>query len=68
MNLKDKIIYRVLNEDDSCREYYFNCIGDTLKGFKEYYSENVKMLESKSLEYLIENYGHYLYREELKCL
>ena len=66
--MKHTLIYRVLNENDNCREYYFNCIGDTLKGFKEYYKENYNYLDSKSIEYLKKHYGHYLSKNELNKL
>lgn len=64
--MKHKIIYRILNEDDSCRNYFFECVGDTVKEFKEFYQEQYDYLDKHSMGYLLEHYGYFLTADELK--
>lgn len=63
--MKNKIIYRVLNEENSCREYFNNYYGGNEAQFQEFYNEQKEWLESKSEDYLLEHYSHFLYKEEL---
>lgn len=64
INVKEIIIKRILSD---YKEYYIQLEGGLI-GFEQSYKEHHDNYMLKPLNYFLDNYRHYLYKEELKAV